>query len=114
MAGWGRSGSLAGKSRKALEVDPTLVKTVGLRGTLHPAAEVPMWMAANRLRRPAEERRFAKLGVDVESPHWVVEAIQEMVGPEPITGPISKGGSRPAPVAVGRSWSSAMPPYASI
>lgn len=62
---------------------------LGLRGTLHllPAAEVPLWMAANQLRFPAEERRLGKAGVDLSSFHPVVEAISDMVGPEPISRP---------------------------
>ena len=44
--------------RAALWEQRTLVKTVALRGALHllPAEEVPLWMAANRLRFEAEER----------------------------------------------------------
>jgi hypothetical protein len=75
--------------RVALWDDRTLVKTVGLRGTLHlfPAAEVPLWMAANQLRFPAEERRLGKAGIDLESFHRVVEVITEIVGKEPISRP---------------------------
>ena len=51
--------------RAALWETRALVKTVGLRGTLHllPAEEVPLWMAANRLRFEAEERRRRKSGL---------------------------------------------------
>ena len=65
----------------------TLVKTVGLRGTLHliPAPEVPMWMAANRLRFPGEEQRYAKMGLNVADLHRLVDAISEAVGPEPMS-----------------------------
>jgi Winged helix DNA-binding domain len=75
--------------RAALWERRTLVKTVGLRGTLHlfPAAEVPTWMAANRLRFEAEERRRVKTGLDFKSLVAVVEAISAAVGPEPITRP---------------------------
>ena len=76
--------------REALWRKRTLVKTVGLRGTLHllPAEEVPLWMAANRLRLPAEERRIARqLGVEVAALRSVVDAIGEVVGPEPMTRP---------------------------
>ena len=76
--------------RDALWRRRTLVKTVGLRGTLHllPAHEVPMWMAANRLRLPAEERRIAKqLGVEPAELRAVVEAIGDVVGLEPIARP---------------------------
>src|SRR5438105_14181604 len=75
--------------RTALWEERTLVKTVGVRGTLHlfPAHEVPTWMAANRLRLPAEERRLSSAGMDVDRLHAIVEAISEAVGPEPITRP---------------------------
>lgn len=75
--------------RAALWETRTLVKTVGLRGTLHllPAGEVPMWMAANTLRFPAEERRRRQNGVDMDRFFEVVEAISDMVGPEPISRP---------------------------
>ncbi len=67
----------------------TLVKTVGLRGTLHifPAGEVPMWMAGTRLRLEAEERRLDKAGVDLDELHSVVAAITDIVGPTPISRP---------------------------
>ncbi len=66
-----------------------LVKTVGLRGTLHllPADEVPLWMAANRLRFPTEAVRLQKMGIKPESLNEVVTAISEIVGPEPIARP---------------------------
>ena len=75
--------------REALWEKRTLVKTVGLRGTLHlfPAAEVPVWMAANRLRFPAEEKRLVKAGIDAEVLNSVIEAISDIVGAEPITRP---------------------------
>ena len=64
----------------------TLVKTVGLRGTLHllPAREVPLWMAANRLRFSAEERRLARAGIGRDELERVTNAIGEIVGREPI------------------------------
>jgi hypothetical protein len=75
--------------RAALWDRRTLVKTVGVRGTLHlfPADEVPTWMAANRLRFGAEERRRRQAGVDLENFFGVVDAISAAVGPEPITRP---------------------------
>ncbi|TME93084.1 MAG: winged helix DNA-binding domain-containing protein, partial [Chloroflexi bacterium] len=75
--------------REALWEKRTLVKTVGLRGTLHlfPAAEVPVWMAANRLRFPAEEKRVVKAGIDADELNSVIEAISDIVGAEPITRP---------------------------
>lgn len=73
--------------RDALWRRRTLVKTVGLRGTLHliPAGEVPIWMAANRLRFDAERRRITKFGVSVADLDRLVEAISEAVGPLPIS-----------------------------
>ncbi|HEY6876273.1 MAG TPA: winged helix DNA-binding domain-containing protein [Candidatus Dormibacteraeota bacterium] len=75
--------------REAIWYRRTLVKTVGLRGTLHliPAGEVPTWMAANRLRFPAEERRYAGLGMNIANLRRLADAIAEIVGPEPITRP---------------------------
>jgi hypothetical protein len=75
--------------RAALAERRTLVKTVGLRGTLHllPATEVPEWMAAMRLRFPAEERRLARAGIEMGEFRRVIEAIAEIVGPNPMTRP---------------------------
>ena len=75
--------------REALAENRTLVKTVGLRGTLHlfPAVEVPTWMAANRLRFEAEERRLAQRGVDSGRLSAIVNAIGDIVGAEPISRP---------------------------
>lgn len=75
--------------RMALWQRRTLVKTVGLRGTLHllAAGEVPLWMAANRLRFPAEERRMARIGLNFKELQAVVEAISEIVGSDPISRP---------------------------
>jgi hypothetical protein len=75
--------------RAALWEKRTLVKTVGLRGTLHllSADEVPLWMAANRLRFDSEERRRRKGGIDMNRFFAVVEAIADVVGPQPIGRP---------------------------
>src|SRR5437764_1628535 len=75
--------------RAALAESRTLVKTVGLRGTLHllPTSEVPEWLAALRLRHPAEERRLSRLGIEVRDLQRVVQAIGDIVGPSPITRP---------------------------
>lgn len=75
--------------RAALWEKRTLVKTVGVRGTLHlfPAEDVPTWMAANRLRFEAEEKRRRNGGLDMDRFLEVVEAISDIVGPEPITRP---------------------------
>lgn len=75
--------------RNALWRDRTLVKTVGHRGTLHllPRAEVPYWMAANRLRFAAEERRLDRSGIKPEELEAAIRAIADVVGPEPISRP---------------------------
>jgi hypothetical protein len=75
--------------RRALSESRALVKTVGLRGTLHllPASEIPEWMAAMRLRLPAEERRLARAGIDIDELKRVVDAIERVVGPRPMTRP---------------------------
>ena len=75
--------------RAALWRQRSLVKTVGLRGTLHlvPAEEVPVWMAANRLRFDAERRRIAKYGIDPAELNRLVDAIADVVGPQPIGRP---------------------------
>jgi Winged helix DNA-binding domain len=75
--------------RNSLWERRTLVKTVGLRGTLHlfPAGEVPMWMAGTRLRLDAEETRLERSGVDLDELHAVIDAITEIVGPTPISRP---------------------------
>jgi len=75
--------------RSALWERRTLVKTVGLRGTLHllPAGEVPLWMAANRLRFEAEQRRLERAGIPSAELQTVIRAIDEIVGPRPISRP---------------------------
>jgi len=75
--------------RSSLAESRTLVKTVGLRGTLHlfPAAELPDWMAAVRLRLPAEERRLSRLGIELDGFRSVISAIEAVVGPTPISRP---------------------------
>ena len=75
--------------RRAMWERRTLIKTVGLRGTLHvfPAGEVPMWMAGTRLRLESEERRLERAGVDLDELQSVVAAITDIVGPTPISRP---------------------------
>jgi hypothetical protein len=75
--------------RDALWRDRTLIKTIGLRGTLHlfPAAEVPLWMAANRLRSAAEEKRLDRAGIKPADLHSAVRAIADVVGAQPISRP---------------------------
>ena len=86
MLGLRVSGITRDDVRDALWLRRTLVKTVGLRGTLHllPAEEVPTWMAANRLRFDSERGRYSRLGIDVASLDRLVDAISVVVGPEPI------------------------------
>lgn len=86
MLGLRVDGSTRDDVHDALWRRRTLVKTVGLRGTLHliPAGEVPTWMAANRLRFDAERRRVARFGVDVADLNRLVDAISDAVGPQPI------------------------------
>ncbi len=75
--------------RDALWERRSLVKTVGLRGTLHllPADEVPLWMAANRLRFAAEGVRLERAGIKPTALNEVVQAIADIVGQEPIARP---------------------------
>jgi hypothetical protein len=57
-----------------------LVKTFGVRGTVHvyPAADFWLWMAALRANpHPCEERRMAQMGLDPQQKDAVVEAIWE-------------------------------------
>jgi len=75
--------------RDALWERRSLVKTVGVRGTLHllPADEVPLWMAANRLRFPAEAARLERAGIKPAALTEVVRAIAGIVGRDPIARP---------------------------
>ncbi len=63
--------------RAALWETRQIVKTVGLRGTLHlfPAAELSLWMAALRVREEAAAKRLARLGLDEAQMATLVEAI---------------------------------------
>ena len=57
-----------------------LVKTYGLRGTVHlfPADELPLWTAALRANpRPNEERRLVQMGLEPEQMEAIVAAIGE-------------------------------------
>ncbi len=57
-----------------------LVKTYGLRGTVHlfPADELPMWLAALRANpKPNKARRLAQLGLELEQLEAIVAAIGE-------------------------------------
>src|SRR5215211_1409068 len=52
--------------RAALWDQRRLVKTYGIRGTIHlfPATELPLWMAALRTREAEDAKRLTRLGVD--------------------------------------------------
>jgi hypothetical protein len=66
--------------RAALWKDRSLVKTYGIRGTVHlfPADELPLWMAALRANQgPHEERRLMQLGLEPSQKDAVVGAIGE-------------------------------------
>lgn len=64
--------------RAALWTRRELVKTFGIRGTLHlfPASELPLWMAALKGRAAAQsERRLARLGIDAVQLDSMVDAV---------------------------------------
>jgi hypothetical protein len=64
--------------RAALWEERSLVKTYGIRGTVHlfPADELWLWAAALHARpRPREERRLAELGLTLAQLEAVVDAI---------------------------------------
>lgn len=66
--------------RAALWQQRSLVKTYGLRGTVHlfPADEVPLWVAALRASSlPNEARWLAQLGVEVAQKEAILTAIEE-------------------------------------
>lgn len=73
--------------RDALWSDRSLVKTIALRGTIHlvPAADVSSWIAGNRLDAAAHDRRLRQQGVDLANVERVLAAIDEVVGPVPIS-----------------------------
>lgn len=58
----------------------SLVKTYGLRGTVHlfPADELPLWLAALRANpKPNEARRLAQMGLELAQVEAIVAAIGE-------------------------------------
>jgi hypothetical protein len=63
--------------RAALYETRTVVKTIGLRGTLHlfPAVELPLWMAALRVREADEAKRLARQGLEPEQHATLIAAI---------------------------------------
>jgi hypothetical protein len=74
--------------RDALWRDRTLVRTVGLRGTVHvlPAAELGAWLTALRtLVPPLSTQQIERLGLSRPRAERIVEAIAAAVGGEPLT-----------------------------
>src|SRR5437879_550969 len=102
MLGARVAGIIRSDVREALWERRTLVKTVGVRGTLHlfPADEVPIWMAANRLRFESEQRRLGKAAMALASCFGVVDATSDAGGPEPRTRPPLAAPGTAAPLAV--------------
>jgi DNA glycosylase AlkZ-like len=75
---------VAGATRQAVRAElwqrRGLVKTYGLRGTVHlfPADELPLWLAALRANpRPDEARRLAQMGLELSQVEAIVGAIGE-------------------------------------
>src|SRR5438067_2010608 len=72
---------VAGATRRdvaaALWEERRLVKTYGIRGTVHlfPADELPLWMAALRANRGTDQARLGQQGLDGGRLEAVVEAI---------------------------------------
>ncbi|HJT54887.1 MAG TPA: winged helix DNA-binding domain-containing protein [Ktedonobacteraceae bacterium] len=65
-----------------------LVKTYGLRGTVHlfPTDELPLWLAALRANpRPDEARRLAQMGLDLAQVEVIVAAIGEALDGQCLT-----------------------------
>ncbi|HEY6410711.1 MAG TPA: winged helix DNA-binding domain-containing protein, partial [Ktedonobacteraceae bacterium] len=65
-----------------------LVKTYGLRGTVHlfPADELPLWLAALRTNpKPDEARRLAQMGLELAQVEAIVAAIGEALDGQCLT-----------------------------
>jgi hypothetical protein len=64
-----------------------LVKTYGLRGTVHlfRARELSLWMAALQTRLPSDRPRLARMGLDVGRREAVVEAIRNALDGQRLT-----------------------------
>jgi hypothetical protein len=75
--------------RAALWDKRTLVKTEGLRGTLHlfPARELPLWLAAIRAAEDArlEQRRLADLGLTRKKVDRLVDVIARALSAGPLS-----------------------------
>lgn len=65
--------------RAALWEERILVKTFGIRGTVHlfPSTELPLWMAALRARSAFDVKRYQAMGLDPEQTTAIVEAIRD-------------------------------------
>jgi hypothetical protein len=73
--------------RAALWEQRTLVKTVGLRGTIHlfPAADLPLWLAALRTREAEEAKRLARQGLDAAQLETIVATLREVLDGQALT-----------------------------
>jgi hypothetical protein len=83
---------VAGVTRQEVRVElwqrRGLVKTYGLRGTVHlfPADEVALWLAALRANpRPNEARRLAQMGLELAQVETIVAAIGEALDGQCLT-----------------------------
>ncbi len=76
--------------RHALWADRTLVRTYGLRGTIHvyPSQELPLWLAALRaLPRPNESAALEAIGLSAAAAERLIREIADAVDGTPITLP---------------------------
>jgi hypothetical protein len=73
--------------REALWTDRTLVRTVGIRGTIHlfPRAELGLWLAAVSSAAARSERRLAAGGIDEADRHAIIEAMYESLDGRALT-----------------------------
>jgi len=82
------AGATRSTVRDALWIDRTLVKTFGLRGTIHlfPARELQVWLAALRALPPAKpDQQIEHLGLTRPKADEIVDAIAAAVGGRPLT-----------------------------
>lgn len=66
--------------------DRALVKTFGLRGTVHifPSEELPLWLAALRVRSSLDPNRFQNLYLTPEQLADILHAIEDVSGDRPL------------------------------
>jgi hypothetical protein len=101
--------------RRALWEKRTLVKTVGLRGTIHifPSDELPMWMAALRARSTLDPKLHQSLEMDEREFGAVLGAIGDALDGERLTMKqlgervVAQVGSRAGKTAAG--WNGTLP-----